>query len=81
MLRVPSRLPAEVEELVTRVIGCCITVHRSLGPGLLESIYSRAMCLELTAAGIPFERELQIPVSYRDECLVSSGWTSSWPVR
>ena len=69
MLRVPSPLPAEVEELVTRVIGCCIAVHRALGPGLLEGIYSRAICLELTAAGIPFERELEVPVSYRDELL------------
>jgi GxxExxY protein len=69
MLRVPSRLPTESEELVTRVIGCCIAVHRSLGPGLLEGIYSRAICLELTAARIPFERELEIPVSYRDQLL------------
>ena len=69
MLRVPSRLPTEVEELVTRVIGCCIAVHRVLGPGLLEGIYSRAIGLELTAAGIPFKRELEIPVSYRDELL------------
>ena len=69
MLRVPSPLPTDVEELITRVIGCCITVHRSLGPGLLEGIYSRAICLELTAARIPFERELEIPVSYREELL------------
>ena len=69
MLRVPSRFPGEVEELVTRVIGCCIAVHRALGPGLLESIYSRAICLELTAAGIPFDCEVEIPVSYRDELL------------
>jgi GxxExxY protein len=69
MLRVPSRLPNEVEELVTCVIGCCITVHRILGPGLLESIYSRAICLELAAAKISFERELEIPVSYRGELL------------
>jgi GxxExxY protein len=69
MLRVPSPLPIEVEELVTRVIGCCIAVHRILGPGLLESIYSRAIGLELAAAGIPFEREVQIQVTYRDELL------------
>jgi len=69
MLRVPSRLPTEVEELVTQVIGCCIAVHRTLGPGLLESIYSRAIGLELMAAGNPFKREVEIPVSYRDEFL------------
>ena len=69
MLRVPSPLPTELEELITRVIGCLIVVHRTLGPGLLESIYSRAIGLELSAAGIPFEREVEIPVSYRDELL------------
>ena len=69
MLRVPSPLPTEVEELITRVIGCLIAVHRTLGPGLLESIYSRAIGLELTAEGILFEREVQIPVSYREELL------------
>jgi GxxExxY protein len=69
MLRVPSPLPTEVEELITRVIGCLIAVHRTLGPGLLENIYSRAIGLELSAAGIPFEREVEIPVSYRDELL------------
>ena len=69
MLRIPSRLPTEVEELITRVIGCLIGVHRTLGPGLLETIYSRAIGLELTAAAIPFEREVQIPVSYRQELL------------
>ena len=69
MLRVPSRLPTEVEDVVTRVIGCCIAVHRSLGRGLLENIYSCAICVELTVAGIPFERELEIPVVYRDELL------------
>lgn len=53
MLRVKSPLPAEIEDLVTRVIGCCITVHRALGPGLLESICSRAVCIELEAEHIP----------------------------
>ena len=42
---------------VTTTIGCCIDVHRDLGPGLFERIYARALCIELKAAGIPFERE------------------------
>jgi GxxExxY protein len=69
MLRVHSPLPDEVETLVHETIGCCIAVHRVLGPGLLEGIYSRAVCLELTAAGIPFEREKTLPVIYRGELL------------
>ena len=69
MLRVPSPLPADLETLVSDTIGCCITVHRTLGPGLLETIYSRAIALELGAAGISFEREKRYPVTYRGELL------------
>jgi GxxExxY protein len=69
MLRVPSPLPDEIEAFVYKTIGCCITVHRELGPGLLESTCSRAVCIELHAAGIPFEAEKYIPVTYRGQLL------------
>jgi GxxExxY protein len=64
-LRVPSPLPPEDEELITRVIGCAIDVHKALGPGFLESIYKRAMCIELEASGLPFELERAVSVAYR----------------
>jgi GxxExxY protein len=69
MIRVQSPLPPDVEQLMHDTIGCCIAVHRELGPGLLEKIYSRAVCLELKAAGIAFEREKLYPVQYRGEAL------------
>ena len=69
MLRVQSPLPPDVEQLMHDTIGCCIAVHRALGPGLLERLYSRAVCVELTAAGITFEREKRYPVWYREELL------------
>ena len=69
MIRVQSPLPADVEQLMHDTIGCCIAVHRALGPGLLEKIYSLAVCLELIAARIPFEREKRCPVIYRGELL------------
>jgi len=69
MLRIPSPLPEDVEQLMHDTIGCCIAVHRELGPGLLETIYSRALCLELAAAGISFEREKRYPIRYRGELL------------
>jgi GxxExxY protein len=71
MLRVPTKLSDDLEDLVHRTIGCCIDVHRALGPGLLESIYSRAVCIELTHSGIAYEREKVIPVTYRDQLLCS----------
>jgi GxxExxY protein len=55
----------EQDPLTERIIGCGIAVHRALGPGLLESPYQAAMCLELTAAGLTFERERLIPAVYR----------------
>ena len=69
MLRVQNPLPPDVEQLMHDTIGCCIAVHRALGPGLRERIYSRAVCVELTAAGITFEREKRYPVWYRGELL------------
>ena len=69
MLRVKSDLPVETEDLANRVIGCCIDVHRALGPGLLETIYARAVCIELDHAGILYQREREIPVTYRGELL------------
>jgi len=59
MLKIQSPLPEDVEQLMHDTIGCCIAVHRELGPGLLERIYSRAACIELDAAGIKSIGELQ----------------------
>ena len=69
MLEIPSPLADELEEVVHRTIGCCINVHRTLGPGLLEMIYSRAVCIELAAERVPFEREVTFPVIYRGQLL------------
>ena len=49
-----------------RVIGCAIEVHRTLGPGLMESVYEACLCHELTLAGIRFERQRKVPVVYKD---------------
>jgi GxxExxY protein len=52
--------------LTERVIGFAIQVHRQLGPGLLESAYEACLCFELTQAGIAFQRQIGIPIVYRD---------------
>ena len=48
-----------------QVIGCAIEVHRDLGPGLLESPYHMALCVELAHRGIAFECRRIIPLEYR----------------
>jgi GxxExxY protein len=67
MIRLEQRLDDELEGIIHATIGRCITVHRALGPGLLESIYRKAICLELSACGMSFETEKSIPVIYRCE--------------
>ena len=57
------------EALINRVIGLAIEVHRTLGPGLLESIYELALCRELASARIEFERQKEIQVRYKGELL------------
>src|SRR5438552_2148154 len=69
MLRIPSPLPDDLEDLVTQTIGCCIQVHRVLGPGLNESVYSRACAVELGLCSIPFDTELSVPIRYRGHLL------------
>jgi GxxExxY protein len=55
-----------VEEDVTgEIIGAAMSVHRELGPGLLESAYQVSMCRELTLRGIPFQSQVDIPVEYK----------------
>jgi GxxExxY protein len=53
------------DPLVHEVIGCAIDVHRALGPGLLESTYSRCFQAELTAKRIAFKTEVQVSIHYR----------------
>jgi len=56
-----------LNELTSQIIGAAIEVHRSLGPGHLESVYLRAMCIELRFRGIAFEHEHPYSIFYRDE--------------
>jgi GxxExxY protein len=56
---------AELNRLTERIIGCAIEVHRQLGPGLLESVYESAMCIELDLAGLVYERQKVVPVVYK----------------
>lgn len=47
------------------VLRCAIEVHRCLGPGLLESAYESALCIELTDAGLSFARQVGVPLFYK----------------
>ncbi len=54
-----------VDELIYQVIGCCIEVHKTLGPGFLESVYHRAMEVELAHQEIKFQTQCEVELTYR----------------
>lgn len=65
-MRLPSPLTARAEQVMSETIGCAIRVHRTLGPGFLESIYRKAMHVELGASGLSYESERPVRVRYRE---------------
>ena len=54
-----------LKDLVYQVNGAAIEVHKSLGPGLLESVYHKCLAKELSLRNIKFESELVVPVTYK----------------
>lgn len=59
----------ETNELSDKIIGAAIRVHKELGPGLLESVYEEALCLELEDLKLNFEKQLIIPLYYKNKLL------------
>lgn len=57
----------DVDPFSRHVIGCAIEVHRTLGPGLLESVYEACLCRELVHAGLCYVRHQRLPVTYKGE--------------
>jgi GxxExxY protein len=57
--------------LSSRVIGCGFEVSNALGAGFLESVYEKALCIELRRQGLEFERQKSLSVSYKGEVVGS----------
>jgi GxxExxY protein len=51
--------------ITSTIIGAAIEVHRVVGPGVLESAYELAMCIELQARGVAYTRQVRCPILYR----------------
>ncbi len=54
----------DVNELTQAIIGAAITVHRALGPGLLEATYEACLTHELSKANHTVKRQVEVPVLY-----------------
>lgn len=57
-------IPSRTEWIASQIVDAAFKVHKVLRPGLLESVYEACLCHELTKRGIPFRRQLELPVVY-----------------
>ena len=56
-------------ELTKRIIGCAMEVHKFLGNGFQESVYQKALAIEMQIQGLPFQREFAMPVYYKNRLI------------
>ena len=56
----------KINEITQNIIGCAIEVHKSLGPGLLESAYEECLAFELGKKGLLYRRQQPTPVVYKN---------------
>jgi GxxExxY protein len=63
------RTKKEVTQLSYEITGFAIEVHRSLGPGLLESVYEKCLMYELRKNGYHAVNQLRVPINYKDMVL------------
>ena len=57
-------IPEELEKIGKQIVDAAFTVHKNLGPGLLEKVYEVCFCHELAKRGINYRRQVDIPIVY-----------------
>ena len=70
-MEIHEPLPEETEEILSAIVDAGIAVHRELGPGLVESAYRNALCIELRRRDIAYEMEKTFLVKYQQETVAS----------
>ncbi len=58
-----------MKELTGKIIGAAIEVHKTIGPGLLESAYEECLAQEMKMRGLSFQRQFPLPVAYKGAML------------
>ena len=61
----PESTISELDTIARSVVDCAFTVHKELGPGLLESVYLECFCEELKSRSIPFQKQVSLPIKYK----------------
>jgi len=59
-------IPHHLKSLAGEIIDAACTVHKHLGPGLLERVYETCFCYELSSRGVFFLRQVDVPIVYKD---------------
>ena len=54
-----------IDDLTYKIIGCAIEVHKTLGPGLLESIYEKCLIRELVLNNLIVQNQIKVPINYK----------------
>ena len=62
-------IPPDVERVGKLILDSAFKVHTVLGPGLLESVYEKAMCFEIGSNGMKFQNQVTIPIIYKGTIL------------
>ena len=68
-----SKLSEREEYLGKEIVDAAYKVHKELGPGLLEKIYEACFCYELELKGIPYKRQVDLPINYKSKLFFEDG--------
>ena len=64
----------ELNEITSKIIGAAITVHKELGPGLLENVYNSCLSIELKNCGLEVKTEVPLQVIYKGQKISEEGF-------
>ncbi len=67
-----SALTENTEAIAKELVYIAYHIHKAIGPGLLESVYEKCFCYELSKRNIPFKRQLMVEIFY-DELIIGDG--------
>lgn len=62
-----DKMEGNINDITHKIIGCAMQVHNTLGNGFQEVIYQRALAIEMKLANLSFQREMEMPIFYREE--------------
>ena len=57
----------DINQITHKIIGCAMKVHSTLGNGFQEVIYQRALAIEMSVEDLSFQREMEMPIFYREQ--------------